>query len=125
MAYKSLEQQMEEILDKYKEIPREVSEKCSRQAARDAANKLKNTSPRRPGGGEYASGWSTKKVGKGYVTYNRKAPGLTHLLEKSHVISNKYGEYGRSTPHVHIAPVAEEFERQYLENVERELNKKS
>lgn len=119
----SVEAQMEAILDKYKEVPKEVAEKCSKEAAKNAAQKLKAVSPRRPGGGEYASGWSTKKISKGYVTYNRKMPGLTHLLEKGHDVYNAKGRVGHAPAHVHIAPVADEFEREYVRNVERELSR--
>lgn len=119
----SVEEQMAAILDEYKEIPKEVAEKCSRKAARDAAQKLKNVSPKRPGGGEYAAGWSTKKYGKGYVVYNRRMPGLAHLLEHGHDVYNAKGRVGRAPAYVHIAPVEAEFAREYIENVERELKR--
>ena len=121
--YQSVEEQVMAILDEYKEIPAEVAERNARKTGRDTVQQLKNVSPKRPGGGEYASGWATKKQGKGVVVYNRKAPGLTHLLEKGHVIKNKYGTYGRAPAHVHIAPVEERSNREYVENVRRELSR--
>ena len=119
----SIEKELGAILDKYKEVPKNVAEKCSRQAARKTAQKLKNVSPKQPGGGEYAASWSTRKYGKGYVVYNKEHYQLTHLLENGHVIRNKKGDYGRAPAHVHIAPVADEYEREYIQNVERELSK--
>ena len=57
------------------------------------------------------------------VIYNRTHPHLTHLLEKSHVIKNQYGEYGRTSPGngqvVHIAPAAEKLEEYFMEEVAR------
>lgn len=123
MAYQSVEEQVMAILDEYKEIPKEVAEKNSQKSARNTVQQLKTVSPKRPGGGDYASGWTTKKQGNGTVVYNRKAPGLTHLLEKGHVVKNKYGTYGRAPAHVHIAPVEERNGREYVENVERELRR--
>ena len=119
----TIEKQLGAILDKYSELSRETVLKCSRQAARGTAQKLRNTSPKRAKGGEYAASWSTRKYGKGYVVYNKEHYQLTHLLEYGHDIVNKFGEYGRAPAHVHIKPVADEYERQFIENVERELSK--
>lgn len=116
----AIERQLGAILDEYKEVPKQVVEKCSRKAARSAAQKLRSTSPSLSG--EYASNWSTRKYGKGYVVYNKK-PGLTHLLERGHDVYNAYGRVGRAPTYVHIAPVAEEYKREYVESVERELKK--
>lgn len=80
-----------------------------------------------PGDGDYRSGWSvrTKKSSHGVeaIVFNKTKPGLTHLLEKSHVIRNQFGIYGRTSPGhgqvVHIGPAAEkavEYLLQLLEN---------
>ena len=121
MGFKSLEIEIGTILDKYENIPVDVIEKSARKTARDTVNKLKNTSPRKTG--EYASGWSARKQGHGYVVYNRKAPGLTHLLEKGHVTRNKYGTYGRTPAHVHIAPVEKEAVEEFEQNIRKGLNR--
>lgn len=117
----SITAQLDKILNEYEKLADNVVEKSARKTARDAVSKLKGSSPKRTG--DYASGWSAKKQGKGMVVYNRKAPGLTHLLEKSHVIRNKKGTYGRAPAHVHIAPVADEGSSEFEENVRRELSK--
>ena len=70
-------------------------------------------SPVRYGG--YQKGWATKKTSEksGQVSitvYNRKKPGLTHLLEKGHA---KRGG-GRVSGKPHIAP-AEEYAASELE----------
>ncbi len=79
-------------------------------------NKLQSNSPKRTG--KYSKGWKVKsKVGNGFVnnTIYNKNPGLTHLLEKPHVIKNQYGEWGTSKPKVHIYPV-EQFVIKDFEN---------
>lgn len=117
----SIEVEVTKILEEYGQLTKETVRKSANKAARDAVSKLKNTSPKRPGGGEYATGWATKQTKDGTVVYNRKKPGLTHLLEKSHVIRNKYGTYGRSTPKPHIAPVADENSQSFENDIIREL----
>lgn len=121
MASKSLEVELGNILEEYSKLASETVEKAARTSARSAVNKLKNTSPRKTG--DYASGWASKKQGHGYVVYNRKAPGLTHLLEKGHVTRNKYGTYGRTRAHVHIAPVEKEAVEEFEQNIRKGLNR--
>lgn len=119
----SIEVQLTKILDEYEKLTKDTVDKSARKTARDAVQKLKNTSPKRPGGGEYASGWATRKTKDGTTVYNRRKPGLTHLLEKGHVIRNKYGTYGRTGGNPHIEPVSEQSSREFEENIRRELNK--
>ena len=74
---------------------------------------MEDTSPVRSG--EYRKSWAAKKTldrsGKLTVTvYNRKKPGLTHLLEKGH--AKRGGGRVEGTPH--IAP-AEEYAVDELE----------
>lgn len=116
----TIEKALTDIFSEYLHLADEVVEKASRKTARDTVQTLRNTSP---GIGSYHTGWTTKKKGLGTVVYNKTDYQLTHLLEKSHVIRNKYGEYGRSTPQVHIAPAAEEGAREFEQNIRRELSK--
>ena len=79
----------------------------------------------RPEWKEYRAGWSirTKRLKFGFegVVFNRTKPSLTHLLEKSHVIQNQYGTYGRTNPEagvggkVHIAPAAEDAKGYFVD----------
>ena len=55
------------------------------------------------------------------VVYNKKMPGLTHLLENGHVIRNKKGTYGRVAARKHIAPVAAWAEGDLVQRIERKL----
>lgn len=76
-----------------------------------------------PGWKEYKGGWTirTKRLKFGFegVVYNKTKPTLTHLLEKSHIIRNQYGQYGRTSEghgqHVHIAPAAEDAQGYFVD----------
>lgn len=117
----TIEIQLGAILDEYQRLPAEAVEMAARKTARNTVNRLKAASPKKTG--EYASGWSAKKEGHGYVVYNKKAPGLTHLLEHGHVTRNKKGTFGRTPAHVHIAPVEQQAVKEYEETLRKELNK--
>lgn len=113
--------QLSKILDDYSDEVKNVARKDAKESAREAAKDLRSSSPKKTG--DYASGWSSKQLDADTsVVYNRKAPGLTHLLEKGHVIRNKKGTYGRAPAHPHIAPVAERMEQEFINKVERDLS---
>ena len=117
----SIAVQMQRILDDYGKEVKNASRTASQKVARNTAKKLRNVSPKKTG--DYAGGWASKQLDADtFVVYNRKAPGLTHLLEKGHVIRNKKGTYGRAPAHVHIAPVAQEAEQEFIDMIERELS---
>lgn len=108
---KTVEQQMNKILTDYsKEVVQDTNESF-KSASKEAVQKLKNTSPRRTvKGGKYAKSWTTTtEKGNSFKTdtviVHNKVYYLTHLLENGHVISNGRGEYGRTQPIKHIAPV--------------------
>ena len=118
----SVAEQLTRILDEYGDEVKQVARKDAQKAGRDTAKDLRNVSPKKSG--DYASGWGTKQVDADTVTvYNRKMPGLTHLLEKGHLIRNKKGTYGRAPAHPHIAPVEAKQVEQFISNVERDLQR--
>lgn len=81
------------------------------KAGRTSRDYLKDNSPKKTGG--YRRGWAmrSKDVRPGLtqaVVYNRSKPGLTHLLEKGHMIwlfGVPTGRRSRAIPH--IAPAYE------------------
>lgn len=114
---------IEQASDEYKEALFKCMSKAMKMAKKDVvANSPENM-------GDYKRGWSirTKRYKYGYegVIYNKDFPGMTHLLEESHVIRNQYGApkrpgaYKRTNPErgiggkVHIAPAREAAE-EYL-----------
>ncbi|KJJ69489.1 HK97 gp10 family phage protein [Clostridium sp. FS41] len=92
----------------------------AKAVAKEAVKELKQTSPEGPGSkkGHYKDGWASKvekenAVSIGIRIYNKKKPGLTHLLEKGHA---KRGG-GRVEGKPHISKV----EKSAAENYEKRL----
>ena len=123
----SVSAQLDNILTEYADEKTETLEVCLRLAAKNTVQTLKQISPRGngPKSGRYAKGWTVKHEKKGLlvseIVHNKTDYQLTHLLEKSHVIKNQYGTYGRSTTEPHIAPAEEQGERYLMEILERDL----
>lgn len=107
----SVTAQMNQLLTEYNREAQKAVEDSAKEAAEVCKNQLRNTSPKRPGHGEYARSWSVKKQSMGrvtdYIVYNSRHYQLTHLLENGHIIRNKKGTYGRARAIKHIAPAAE------------------
>ena len=104
-------------------------EKASNEAGKSAENELHHTSPARTG--NYRKSWTFDekqiKKGKSYrtemVVYNAKYYRLTHLLEKSHRLANKYGSYGMSAAQPHISVAQKNAETEFAKVFESELGK--
>lgn len=111
---------LDRLWSEFSEEENEILFKCMSQAMKKCKNDIKAASP---GGGEYRSGWAVRtkrlKYGCQGVVYNKTKPGLTHLLEKSHIIKNQYGKYDRTGPGhgqvEHIGPAAAAAEDYFLE----------
>ena len=113
--------EIKDILGEYsKDIDNELYEEA-KAIAKEGVQELKRTSPisktKTSGKGRYRRGWRMD-IDKGFgeveaVIYNATDYQLTHLLERPHVIRNKYGTWGTSKPQVHIKPVEEQC---YLES---------
>ena len=101
--------------------------KCMSKAGKMAKKEVVSGSPKGPK--NYAKGWSIRtkreKFGVAVLIYNKTHPSLTHLLEKSHVIANKKGTYGRTGPGhgqvVHIQPARDKAEEYLLDLLTEEL----
>ena len=108
------------------EIPQQVDnviDEAAAKVAKEAVQTLKATSPKRPGGGRYAKGWSVKKVGNQTVVHNRTDYQLTHLLENGHDIVSHGRKVGHFDGITHIAPVEKEVIDKMTEEVEKGINK--
>lgn len=122
----SVEIQLQKIANEYSAEVKSTSRKACRKVSRKLAKTLRSTSPKSPGGGEYASGWTVKQEDADtFIVYNKTKPSLTHLLEESHVIRNKYGTYGRTGPGhgqvVHIKPDADAAQEELMAEIEANL----
>ena len=109
-----LSDEIMDALEEYKEMTDEVVQTAVDTVSKETKKIVQAGSPIKTGG--YQNGWSVKKTsakaGQVSITvYNRKKPGLTHLLEKGHA---KRGG-GRVAGQPHIAP-AEQYAVSELEN---------
>ena len=109
-----LSDEIMDALEEYKEMTDEVVQTAVDTVSKETKKIVKAGSPVQTGG--YQKGWAVKKTsakaGQVSITvYNRKKPGLTHLLEKGHA---KRGG-GRVAGQPHIAP-AEQYAVSELEN---------
>lgn len=103
--------------------------KANEEAGMYAEQMLHNISPRRTG--NYRESWTLelREVRKNHayrnemVVWNKKYYRLTHLLEKSHRIANKYGSYGMSKAQPHIEPTQREAEQEWARYFKRELER--
>lgn len=122
----------DEINDILGQYSKDVDSMLTEQAveiAKQGQQELKRTSPinktRTSGKGRYRRGWRVD-IEKGFgeveaTIYNATDYQLTHLLERPHVIRNKYGTWGTSKPQVHIKPVEEQCVKQFEEKVTRKI----
>ena len=95
----------------------EILFKCMSKAMRKAKKDVIAWSP--VDSGEYKSGWTirTKRLKFGFdgVIYNKKKPGLTHLLNNGHDKRNQYGYWGRKNGDKHITKAHDVAEAYLLE----------
>lgn len=98
-------------LSRYTAELEEEVEVIKDEVSKETVTLLRNTSPEKSG--DYARGWTRKKVGKDYVIYNKDKGQLTHVLENGHA---KVGG-GRVAAKVHIRPVEEKANETYLNRV--------
>ena len=120
---KGIEVELSAVITEYTAEVEEKTFQAVRKAALKCKRDIKAASPVRSG--DYKKGWTVRNErSRGLITstvYNKDEPGLTHLLEKSHVIRNQFGSYGRSTPKEHIGPAAEEATKYLEELIQQEL----
>lgn len=111
-------------LEAYADDVAEDLKREAKEVAKEAVKKLKETSPVGRGTkGHYKDGWTSKVESDdassiNIVIYNKKKPGLTHLLEKGHA---KRGG-GRVEGIPHIAPVEKWAEREYADREKARLS---
>ena len=98
----------------------------AKAVAKEAVKELKDSSPEGLGSkkGHYKDGWTLKvesenAVAIGIKVYNKKKPGLTHLLEKGHV---KRGG-GRVKGIPHIAPAEKHATDEYERRLKARLSR--
>lgn len=125
MANKNdLAKSVNKALSDYKKVTYEEMYGAAVKISNKARKKLKQTSPRGKSEKHYADSWSVVKDYKNnekfsFKIYNRKKPGLTHLLENGHQLR----QGGRTRKFVHIKPVEEWCVEEFEKEVEGLLKK--
>ena len=106
---------IDKILQEYADSTVKDVSALTKKMAQKGAQSVKQEAKSK-GWGEhtgYADGWTSQfesgRVSSQGVIYNKKAPGLAHLLEHGH--AKRGGGRTRAVPH--IAPVAEKLEKEF------------
>lgn len=110
-----------DILDEYAEDVQGNLDQITKRVAQKGVQALRSASGVFKGSGKYKSGWSvditTNRLGTTAHIWNKKTPGLPHLLEYGH--ANVGG--GRTPGREHIAPVEEALVREFTQAIEEKL----
>lgn len=122
----SLGKEIAKMMEEYaSEVAADIKAEA-RVVAKETVKELKKTSPDGPGSrkGHYKDGWASKvetenAVSIGIQIYNKKKPGLTHLLEKGHA---KRGG-GRVEGIPHIGPVEKQAVKDYEKRLKGRLSR--
>ncbi|MCM3444379.1 HK97 gp10 family phage protein [Metabacillus halosaccharovorans] len=118
MASIDIAKEIAKALSEYKNEVTEGLEEAKEKVAKNTVKHLKSLDhPKLTG--DYAKGWSRKKVGTAQVIHNRTDYQLTHLLENGHV--NRDGSRTEAIPH--IQPAEEKAIDEYLEEVEKVIKR--
>lgn len=109
---------IDEELKNYAEQVTEAMKESAKDIAKQTKAKIKQSTPKDTGG--YGKGWGYKTVKEnkqviGVVVYNKKKPGLTHLLEYGHA---KRGG-GRVDGKPHIRPAADNAAKQFVADIKK------
>ena len=97
-----------DILDEYSGNIELAMKDTIKKAGKEAAKELRATSPKRPGGGSYAKGWTSKvtldsSAKTEVVVHNKTEYRLAHLLENGHAMVTKGGRtvgFVQGQPHI-------------------------
>lgn len=114
---------VQKILEDYEDDVNNLTRETVRKIGSKGVQALRSSSKASFGGsGKYAAGWSQKTeasyMGYKATLYNKRVPGLPHLLEHGHA---KRGG-GRVEGRVHIKPVEDELTRAFTQDLKRGLS---
>ena len=116
----NLDNDIAKALSDYTTDVEKALDEAARKIALSGAKELKKTSPKRKkNGGKYARSWGVQKQKDKQIIRNKKHYQLTHLLEFGH--ATRDGGRTRALPH--IASVEERVNKDYEEEVKRQIKK--
>lgn len=105
--------ELTKALEEYTTEVEEGIKEAAKVVADETVKELRSASPKNTG--EYAKGWTKKKVDDGYIVHNKSKPGLAHLLEFGHA---KRGGKGRVSGRPHIAPAEDRAIKSFENRIE-------
>lgn len=115
---------MGETLKNYNKFVEDELKEVTEKLAKDAAKELQTVSRstfKTKQDKPYNKGWAAKNESVRYhsrwIIHNRTKPGLAHLLEHGHANVNG----GRTPGRIHIKPIEEKLQKEYLDAVESAL----
>lgn len=117
----NLTEQLELRLSEFSAKVKEQVVSEIRKVSKEAANTLRDTSPRNMG--NYAQGWRVNQIGTldrkmtRAVVYNGPDYQLTHLLEKGHATRNG----GRTRAQPHIKTVEDKIKKELPARIEQKI----
>lgn len=111
-----------DALDEYNDLAQETVKKSVQAVAKETKVLIESAAPVNTG--VYEANWATKTTLQNAsrmetVVYQKKKPGLNHLLEKGHAKRNG----GRTPALVHIAPAEKYAVEELQERIARGLSK--
>ena len=112
--------ELQKILTEFGDRAYEALGTVAEDVAKETKGKVKSASPTRSG--KYRGGWGTQTDASGrsktVTVYNKRKPGLPHLLENGHALRGG----GRSGAIEHIGPAEEWAVEEVVNRLERELS---
>lgn len=116
---------IDQILNEYRDGVYKGMDEAIKKLASKGRNAVKRearnvTSKKRR---KYSNGWMYKmepgsnKWAASAVIYNKKQPGIAHLLEHGHATVNG----GRTNPRVHIQPISEQIADEAIGAIKKEI----
>lgn len=113
---------LEKILKQYGDEITEKNEEVIAKVGRKAAKALRQEASAKFNGTKYAAGWAMTTEGdrihKTAIVYNKKLPGLPHLLEYGHATRGGGRKKGGK---VHIKPIEEKVGKLFEDTLKEEL----
>lgn len=119
---KDWSKELQQMLEGYVKDVDEAVVEALPKVGKEAVKELKQTSPKRPSGGDYAKGWRQKVESDGVngtklTVYNATRYQLTHLLENGHALRDG----GFLTGKPHIKPAQDKAEKKAVEEITKAI----
>lgn len=116
---KILDEYADEVTENVQEITKKVARKGAQAVKNESLNIFKDVHLKK---GRYGSGWTTTmetgRFSAQGIIYNKKYPGLPHLLEHGHAMRGG----GRTPGKAHIAPVEKKIVEMYEKEIIHDLS---